>query len=134
DQASQTLRGYVDGLFQNSTSAGKLWPSTLWYGFGATDSTNLGNGIGFNGIIDEVRVFSTARTQSQIQTDMNTPIGTGTPPPPPPPPPSAATPPVISSGMPTGAQPAGTTQVTMRVTTNINATCKYSSTAGLSYA
>jgi hypothetical protein len=39
---------------------------------------------------------------------------------------SDTTPPVISNPLPTGQQPAGTTSVVMRVTTNENATCKYS--------
>ncbi len=47
---------------------------------------------------------------------------------------SDTTPPTISGGSPTGAQTAGTTQVTLSVTTNENATCKYSTTAGTSYA
>jgi hypothetical protein len=42
--------------------------------------------------------------------------------------------PVISNGAPTGAQPAGTTQVTLAVTTDENATCKYSTTVGTSYS
>jgi hypothetical protein len=29
----------------------------------------------FAGVIDEVRVYSRALTQAQVQTDMNTPIG-----------------------------------------------------------
>ena len=36
----------------------------------------------FSGVIDEVRVYNTALTQAQIQTDMTTPIGSGTLPPP----------------------------------------------------
>lgn len=38
------------------------------------------------------------------------------------------TPPVISSPLPTGTQPYGTTSVTLQVTTNENATCRYSAT------
>ena len=43
------------------------------------------------------------------------------------------TPPVRSSGSPTGTLPAGTTATTLSLTTNENATCKYSTTAGISY-
>jgi len=42
--------------------------------------------------------------------------------------------PVRSSGLPSGSQSAGTTQITMSLTTDENATCKYSSAAGTTYA
>ena len=41
--------------------------------------------------------------------------------------------PVRSAGLPSGSQPAGTTQVTLSLTTDENATCKYSTTAGTAY-
>ncbi len=41
----------------------------------------------FDGTIDEVRVYSVARSAAQVATDMNTPVAGGGPPPPPPPPP-----------------------------------------------
>ena len=44
------------------------------------------------------------------------------------------TPPSLSDGSPTTQQPAGTTSVNLSVTTNENATCKYSTTSGTSYA
>ncbi len=43
------------------------------------------------------------------------------------------TPPVLSNGLPTGTFPTGTTQATLSVTTNENATCKYSLTANTGY-
>ncbi len=43
-------------------------------------------------------------------------------------------PPVISNGQPTGTLPAGTTEVILSVDTNEQATCKYSTTSGTSYA
>ena len=39
----------------------------------------------------------------------------------------------MSGGSPSGSQVSGTTQVNMLVTTNENATCKYSSTSGTAY-
>ncbi|MEK7539120.1 MAG: LamG-like jellyroll fold domain-containing protein, partial [Patescibacteria group bacterium] len=42
-------------------------------------------------------------------------------------------PPVISGGAPAGALPAGTISTTLSVTTNENATCKYSLSPGISY-
>ena len=44
------------------------------------------------------------------------------------------TPPVRSAGLPSGTQAAGTTQVTLSLTTDENATCKYSTSAGTAYA
>jgi hypothetical protein len=45
-----------------------------------------------------------------------------------------ANPPVISGGSPTGALAAGTTQTTLNVTSDTNATCKFATAAGFSYA
>src|SRR5438034_1270092 len=47
--------------------------------------------------------------------------------------PPDTTPPVRSGGQPMGALPAGTTQTTLALTTNEAATCRYSSSAGVSY-
>ncbi|MEI7688861.1 MAG: fibronectin type III domain-containing protein [Candidatus Nomurabacteria bacterium] len=47
---------------------------------------------------------------------------------------SDTTPPVLSGGSPSGSQASGTTQVTLSVTTNENATCKYSSASGTTYS
>jgi hypothetical protein len=44
------------------------------------------------------------------------------------------TPPVRSNGQPTGTLAAGTTQTTLSLTTNENATCRYATTAGVTYA
>jgi Concanavalin A-like lectin/glucanases superfamily/Putative esterase len=44
-----------------------------------------------------------------------------------------STPPVRSSGLPTGTLAAGTTQTTLSLTTNENATCRYATTAGVAY-
>ncbi len=40
----------------------------------------------------------------------------------------------LSAGSPTGVLTAGTTQATISLTTNVNATCKYATTSGVSYA
>lgn len=42
--------------------------------------------------------------------------------------------PVLSNGTPTGEIPQGTTQTTLAVTTNENATCRFSTTAGTNFA
>ena len=44
------------------------------------------------------------------------------------------TPPVMSNGQPSGVQPMGTTSVTLGLTTNKDATCKYDTTPGTAYA
>jgi hypothetical protein len=76
----------------------------------------------FAGRIDEVRLYNRALAVAEIQVDMNAPIGTDT------------TPPTRSNGQPTGSLPAGTTQTTLSLTTNENATCKYGTTAGVAFA
>jgi N,N-dimethylformamidase beta subunit-like, C-terminal/Concanavalin A-like lectin/glucanases superfamily/Galactose oxidase-like, Early set domain/Bacterial Ig domain/Glyoxal oxidase N-terminus len=70
-----TIRLYVNGT-QAGTKAqtGNINSSTAPLRFGG-DSVW---GEYFNGLIDEVRVYSTALTAAQIATDMNTPVGGGT--------------------------------------------------------
>ncbi|MBI2208021.1 fibronectin type III domain-containing protein [Candidatus Woesearchaeota archaeon] len=48
--------------------------------------------------------------------------------------PTPTTPPTLSNGQPTGISPAGTTSTTLRVTTDENANCKYSTTPNVAYA
>jgi hypothetical protein len=48
--------------------------------------------------------------------------------------PADATPPVVSPAAPSGQQQAGTTSVSMRVTTNENATCRYSTAPNIVYS
>jgi hypothetical protein len=43
------------------------------------------------------------------------------------------TPPVPGGGQPSGALPSGTSQTTLSLTTNENATCRYATTAGVAY-
>ena len=50
------------------------------------------------------------------------------------PPSSDTTSPVLSNSSPAGQLPSGTTQTTLSLTTDENATCRYSTTAGVSYA
>lgn len=73
-----TLDIYVNGVLNNGTILGTLPASQ----FNSTVNANIGRRTGgfyFNGIIDEVRVYNRALTQSEIQTDMNTPIGIASP-------------------------------------------------------
>src|SRR5262245_6526417 len=66
------LRFYVNGvLVESHAQTGTLATSSNPLQIGG-DSLY---GQYFNGRIDEVRVYNTARTEAEIQTDMNTPIG-----------------------------------------------------------
>jgi fibronectin type 3 domain-containing protein len=69
-----TFRLYVNGVqvasksqtgtIASSTSPLRIGGNSVW-------------GEYFNGLIDELRVYNTALTQAQIQSDMNTPVGGG---------------------------------------------------------
>jgi hypothetical protein len=79
----------------------------------------------WNGLIDDVRIYNRALSQADITTLYNYTGGT---------PPPDTTPPVRSNGAPTGTLSAGTTSTTLSLTTNENATCRYGTVAGTSYA
>ena len=75
--SGSTVSLYINGALNTSvaqsiTPAGNTSP--LYIGqFG-------GNADRFSGVIDEVRIYNRALTLTQVQQDMNTPVG-GTPPP-----------------------------------------------------
>jgi len=136
---------YSDGVFIGTDTSSVTW----------TDSDNItigkdatASGYEFNGLIDEVRIYNRALSATEIQELYNY-IGGGTPTPTPTPTPSGTpsptpspsgtptpdiTPPVRSSGLPSGSLPVGTTQTTLSLSTNENATCKYSTVANTTYA
>ena len=71
------IRLYVNGAQAGSqarTGSIQANSNPLWIG------GNSPYGEYFQGLIDEVRVYNRALSQAEIQTDMNTPIGGGTPP------------------------------------------------------
>ncbi|HXQ03118.1 MAG TPA: LamG domain-containing protein, partial [Candidatus Udaeobacter sp.] len=75
--AAQTLDIYVNGVLDNGVLRGTIpasqvnAPVNVYIG----KRTSLyGGGYCFNGIIDDVRIYNRALTQSEIQADMNTPI------------------------------------------------------------
>src|SRR5271166_1095067 len=71
-----TLRLYVNGVQVSSMAqTGNILTSTNALQIGG-DSIY---GQYFNGLIDNVRIYNTALTQSQIQTDMNTPVTSSAP-------------------------------------------------------
>jgi RHS repeat-associated protein len=90
---------FVSGTTVFSTGAGL---NNLYIG-------GLDGGQYLNADIDEVRIYTAARTQAEIQADMNTPIGGA--------PPGDTTPPVIS-GVSAGS--IGATSATINWTTNEN--------------
>ena len=95
-----TLRLYVDGTQVGSRAqTGSIAPSTGPLKIG-------GNGIWgewFGGLIDEVRVYNRALTAAELQADMATPVGGGTP--------GDTTPPTA----PTGLVQTGRTQTSVTV-------------------
>src|SRR6185369_882597 len=78
-------------------------------------NVNIGRRTGgfyFNGVIDEVRSYNRALSAAEIQSDMNSPIGSGTPP--------DTTAPTVSLTAPAaGASLSGTVAVTASATDNV---------------
>ena len=64
---------YQDGVQLASTFAftGPLFDSTALFAIGANSSWNSTH---FDGLIDEVRIYNTALTQSEVQSAMSSPI------------------------------------------------------------
>jgi hypothetical protein len=119
-RSNNRLQIYVDGTLR-TTATRNLEADN------AAHVVAVGSVIGansFSGLIDEVRFYSRALTAAQVTTDMNTPLA----------PVVDTTPPVLSNAAPTGVLAAGTTQTTLSVTSNENATCRYSTTAGTAYS
>ncbi|WP_214107069.1 LamG-like jellyroll fold domain-containing protein [Acrocarpospora catenulata] len=71
-----TIKTYVNGvLAAQATTSGNLVTSTLPLRIGG----NSIYGEYFKGLIDEVRIYNAVLTQGQIQSDMNTPVGSQPP-------------------------------------------------------
>jgi hypothetical protein len=117
-----TLRLYVNGAQVGTRAvAGPLLTSTGALRIGG----NSVWGEHFAGRIDEIRLYNRALSTAEIQSDMNTPVGT---------PAADTTPPVRSNGQPAGSLPSGTTQTVMSLTTNENATCRFGPASGVPFA
>ena len=71
NNATSTLTGYLNGVAGGSVTASKAFPNTLYYGLGATENTNGGNGSFFSGALDEVRVSATVRSADWIAAEFN---------------------------------------------------------------
>jgi hypothetical protein len=118
------VRAYVNGAQSGATRASALAASSGPLQIGAWINS-ASNSDYFSGTVDEVRVYYRALSVSEITSDMSSPIGPSAP---------DTTPPVLSNGSPTGTLPAGTRTANLQVTTNENATCRYSTTAGTAFA
>jgi hypothetical protein len=107
----QNMRFYVNGalsatrpastVIRTSTGALRIGGNTLW-------------GEWFQGRIDDVRIYNRALSQAEIQSDMNTPVGSTVPPDP-----ADTTPPTISITSP-GAGATVNGNVTVSVTASDN--------------
>jgi hypothetical protein len=99
------LRLFVNGVQVNTRAAsGSLSTSTGALRIGG----NAVWGEHFQGLIDEVRIFNRARTQTEIQSDMNSPVDAG---------PADAVPPTAPSGL-TAAGGAGTATLSWTAATD----------------
>ncbi|MFA5313416.1 MAG: LamG-like jellyroll fold domain-containing protein, partial [Methanomassiliicoccales archaeon] len=76
---------YVDGILKatmgwTGTAGTMIGTQPFCVGDFTTSLTDCNSGNFFNGSIDDVRIYNRALSQSEIQIDMNTPVGsTGTP-------------------------------------------------------
>jgi chitodextrinase len=77
--ATQALSLYVNGVLDNGTLQGTVPSLQILQNINVNIGRRTG-GYYFNGIIDEIRIYHRALTQSEIQSDMNTPVGTSNPP------------------------------------------------------
>ncbi len=69
--ASQTLDGFLDGVQSTSVSNGARQTPYgsgygLYYAFGAADTNNLGSGSYFDGLIQNISIFTTALPNAQV--------------------------------------------------------------------
>jgi len=114
--SSANTKIYIDGI---SESVG----STPWNYYSKSGNVFIGgrqdNSAHFNGSIDNIRVYSRALTPAEILANYNEAQDT--------------TPPSRSNGSPTGVLSSGTTETTISLTTDEQATCKYSTSPGTVY-
>ena len=79
DAAAQTLHVYLNGQLNDGVSNGTVTSTQQ----NSTVNVNIGQRPGvsatsFNGLIDDVRIYNSALTQAQIQTDMTSTTISGT--------------------------------------------------------
>lgn len=101
----------VSGALLTSSGPLQIGGNSLWGEF-------------FQGRIDDLRIYNRALTTAEIAADMNAPVPGS---------PTDLIPPFRSGGQPSGTLAWGTTQTTVGLSTNENATCRYSTQANVAY-
>ncbi len=66
DNSINSVRGYVNGVLRNSATYDKEYPPDLWIALGPHDTTSLGDGTAYDGLMDEVRISSVARSANWL--------------------------------------------------------------------
>ena len=121
--AKKSADVYVDGIKEGSASY-----SDSGVSIDARDVLTIGGRKGgrylFTGMIDDVQIYNRALSATEIAT-----LGGSSPSPT-----VDTASPVLSGGLPSGVLAYGTISATLSVTTNENATCRYSQIAGTAYA
>ena len=82
DSSTSVLDGFLDGVHSATASSGARQTPVAsgngqFYAFGAADTTTLGSGAYFNGSLDDLSIWNTARTNANIQADMSQPPAAG---------------------------------------------------------
>jgi hypothetical protein len=76
DLTNMQLKWYINGVLSSTVAAS--FPAAVAGSNAVTIGVGYASGQGYNGLIDEVRVWNVARTQAQIQAAMNTTVAPGT--------------------------------------------------------
>jgi len=122
DAAAGTLDIYVNGVLDNGVLIGTIPGSQV----NSAVNVNIGRRTGgyyFSGTIDDVRIYNRALSQTEIQADMNTPIGTLSPTPTP----TVPTPTPTSTPTPTPIPTSTPTPTLTPIPINISGTISYCS-------
>ncbi len=128
---AQTLRLYVDGVLAGTTNRVTIDHPTPAYRLMVAVQPGLihgGDRQFYEGALKHFLVYNRVLSGAEI-TSLNSALtfGTGGPPP------GDTTAPSRSNGQPTGTLAMGTTQATLSLSTDENATCRYSQTPGVAY-
>jgi len=138
---ARTVQMYFDGKTEGSAQACPTGIGDSPRNFSISQS---GTSQSMDGQLDECFVANQAYTNQQVceicrfgldgeESDRGAQCGSCDPGPAVSPPSSDTTPPILSNGSPTSQLPADTTQTTMQVTTDENATCRYSTTVNTAF-
>ncbi len=68
NRATQKLDGFLDGVeASRDVSGNRSISGHLYYAFGAVDTTHLGSGAYFKGVIDEVAIYNRALSADEVK-------------------------------------------------------------------